>query len=806
MDRQQFGLLFVSTLIVIISAFSRNINGQELASRSEIKNVANANETKPTEWDFLYVVHNTNTKVPCILINMSIVVTVPYTTKDKKDATKILNVPVNARVDSHCSSVISEMKLIWKETNADKENTIKFTFINDHENFSLFSIGLDIHLKETDSSNPTGDSFNATSDIDRRLFVTSVTNGIYKCGRREEVKVGNAKVDITNVSLIAFPKDDNISAPTEEQCSDEKDESRTFPYVTRDKNSICTLARMSISLKIPYRKDNMQNDTAIIEVPTALNVSGTCNSSRGTSTMVLNWNPEVSKSESTFANEKTNTIKLYLERDDIDSHVSMITADIFVDKTHFKGAQNAGEFIQMFAPLEDLFSASAKNGIHSCPEKTFTTIGGITVTIRNVLLVAFDAQQDFASKQVTDCRNTYYERDFTYIVRRKDTGVPCTLARMSIGATVLYKKDDSQNNRTLNVPSTAVVSGNCGNKSSEMTLSWSESGTNNTMNTITFHIGRNETNFYVYQVAATVYYDKDDQTTAIQGESYNTQSLFSASGIDGLYNCTSLIHEVKVDDIRLNITNVTFIAFNTEEYLNSKKVTECSTNSSGDVPIPSVGGYSYVVTNKENVSCIAANMLISINVPYTIKNTSKTDQKTLIVPTGNKIKVDGTCEDKNSIMNLIWSENSEDNSQNEYEENKVTINFMNDESNYFIRSINLSICLDKRNFPEANATGSYINVTMGNLDIFSAPLNNVYKCSDKTSVNAQDVVITISNVSLIAFNKERNITSRSVNCAHNEPTDSNVGAIVGGIIGGIILVGIIGYLGVMYKRKRGYGV
>lgn len=60
---------------------------------------------------------------------------------------------------------------------------------------------------------------------------------------------------------------------------------------------------------------------------------------------------------------------------------------------------DAGEFIQMVATFEDLFSAPAKNGIHSCPEKTFTTVGGITVTTRNVLLVAFDAQQDFASKQ-----------------------------------------------------------------------------------------------------------------------------------------------------------------------------------------------------------------------------------------------------------------------------------------------------------------------------------------------------------------------------------------------------------------------
>ncbi|XP_033177423.1 lysosome-associated membrane glycoprotein 1 [Bombus impatiens] len=651
-----------------------------------------------------------------------------------------------------------------------------------------------------------GDPFNATSDTDLRLFVTSVTDGIYKCGEGEEVKVGNATIKIKNVFLIEFYNNSDISAPKEELCSGQK-QTPTFPYVLRDKNSIvCTLAKMSISLKIPYRKNNTQYDTAIIEVPTTLNVSGTCDSSRGTSTMILNWNSEVSKTESTFANEKTNTIVLHSQRDDIDSHVSVITANIFIDTTHFNDAQNVGEVIQMVAPFKNLFSAPAKNGIHSCPEKVFTTIGGITVTMRNVLLVAFDAQQDFASKQVTDCRSVYFERDFTYIVRRNDTGIPCTLARMSIDATVLYKKVNLQNNRTLNVPSTAVVSGNCSNKSSEMTLSWSESDKNNTMNTITFHIGKNETNFFVYQVAATVYYNKDDKTTAIQGESYNMQDLFSASGNNGLYNCTSLIHEIKIDDIYLKITNVTFIAFNTETYLSSKTVTQCSTNSGGDTPIPSVTGYSYVVTNKENVPCIAANMSISIKVPYIIKNTSTTNQTTLIVPIGKQVNVNGTCENEKSIMNLIWTENPKANSQYENKENKVTFNFVNDSSNYFIRSMNLSIYLDDYNFPGANATGSYINVITENIDIFSTPLNNVYKCSDKTSVNAQNVVITISKVSLIAFNKARNITSRSVNCANNESTDSNVGAIVGGIVGGIILVGIIGYLGVTYKRNRGYGV
>lgn len=50
----------------------------------------------------------------------------------------------------------------------------------------------------------------------------------------------------------------NIYRFVGEQCSDKKNKTQTFPYVLRDKNSICTLAKMSISLKIPYRKNNMQ--------------------------------------------------------------------------------------------------------------------------------------------------------------------------------------------------------------------------------------------------------------------------------------------------------------------------------------------------------------------------------------------------------------------------------------------------------------------------------------------------------------------------------------------------------------------
>lgn len=43
--------------------------------------------------------------------------------------------------------------------------------------------------------------------------------------------------------------------------------------------------------------------------------------------------------------------------------------------------------------------------------------------------------------------------------------------------------------------------------------------------------------------------------------------LFSTSGI---YNCTDQNWQIKLDDIAININNVLFTAFNTDEYLNSK--------------------------------------------------------------------------------------------------------------------------------------------------------------------------------------------------------------------------------------------
>lgn len=67
-------------------------------------------------------------------------------------------VPNDAMVQGYCSSIVSEMTLSWKEGKTDNNNTIKFTFINDHTNFTVFSIDLNIY-KDKDKF-PNGEKHN----------------------------------------------------------------------------------------------------------------------------------------------------------------------------------------------------------------------------------------------------------------------------------------------------------------------------------------------------------------------------------------------------------------------------------------------------------------------------------------------------------------------------------------------------------------------------------------------------------------------------------------------------------------------
>ncbi|CAD1471442.1 unnamed protein product, partial [Heterotrigona itama] len=812
--------------------------------------------------NFSYVLQSVTLSRPCILANMTITIKVPYKTQENKIDYISLKVPQNATIEGHCSIVISDMKLTWKDGKAkpnDKENSIKFTFINDHTNFSLFSIDLNIYRDEGNFKNATDVKqwFNATSDKDLYLFVASVKNEIHRCNNETIQKVGEGEIHMNSVSLIAFNRDYDLSSRQENKCS-RKTGTKTFPYVTSSGDKYCTMARMSIFMEVPYKT---KNDTKIasITVPTfasKVNVNGGC--SANLVMMQLIW-PVSSNNSQANANEKQNSISFLFFKNETTSTIYNIKIEIFTDETQFKDVEKVGEKIVIDTGFDaSLFPAPAENGIYSCPNETKITNDNGNVTISDVLLVAFDAEKDFSSKKVIDCRGFLFEDDFNYIIKEKDTNIPCTVANMSITATL--HKDGQE----LHVPSNAVATGICKAKYSQMTLSW-PSNTNAT-NSITFHIGQNKTHFFVFQIAAAIYDDKNKKM--INGESYIGIDLFSAAATNGFYRCPNSI-DTELDDIRLTITDVVFIAFYTDENIYSPKVTECPkldpnsttstvpsspttepiptnatvsslptiepnstistvssspatepnptistiSSSSATEPNPTIStisssfatepepnhnaiDYNYFVTSAPNVYCIAANMSISIEIPYKTKE-DKDTKATLNVPIN--ATVTGKCENQWSTMELNWTASS-----NNTENNTFTVNFEKDDSNYFISSMNLSIYPEDHHFPGHDTTDRY-KFNTERIHIFPAPLNKLYKCADNPSVTAKNAKISITNVTLIAFNTNEKITTDSVNCVPaNDTTESNVGAIVGGIIGGLIVLVALIALFVVCRRRRGY--
>ncbi|XP_017766491.1 PREDICTED: uncharacterized protein LOC108555372 [Eufriesea mexicana] len=825
MNRLLVQVFLLSSLVVF--ALPPGTGGQKVED-------VRVEEQKP-ENDFSYVLRGKQR--PCILANMTIRIKVPYT-KENKTEDKILEVAKDARVEGNCASVISNLKLSWKggTKDTDKNNTIQLIFINDNSKFSIFSINLTVYQDKDNfppSVNTIADKdrwLNAMSDMDLRLFAASVTNGIHKCDKETKVKVGATEISFKNVSLIAFNTDDDLSTKKGEQCDGNKNDAKTFPYVLNSTttNSSCMLARMTTSFSVSYKTKNSTNTIKSMAVPITANVMGNCEPT--VSSMELVWNAS-SQSKQTFALAPgKNAVKFYFYKEKESTYLDIVYVNIYLDEKNFPDAANVNERISQLVKFDEPL-APAENGLYNCPKNVTLKLNErINMTINDVILVAFDVQKDFASKRVGDCRTALSKDNFRYVVENPEAEVPCTLANMSIDIRVPYRKADTNANRTLSVPISASTRGTC-DRRGEMELSWPESVNNKiVMDKIIFYIAQNKTHFFVYNIEGSIYLDEKhfpdatNKNALITGLSDMNLNVFAAPLDKGLYSCLNQTQEIELKNFTLILTNVSFVAFNTDEYMNSKEVRSCA-SPGGDVtpspttpsttsvtpsttqstaPTPSTNppepnspvDFNYVVVNATtHLPCIVANMSISVKVPFATKESNKTTS--LKVP--KTAKAFGTCKEPTSTMELIWSNvNSSSTAKTEGEENIVAITFEKRESEYSIHSIDLDIYMDEQSFP--GALDKRYKAVTENLTVFSAPLNNVYKCKPETVLRAKSAGITISNVALMAFNSEKTVASRSVNCVAE--SGSNVGAIVGGVIASVAVLGLIGFLFVMYKRKR----
>ncbi|XP_034170858.2 uncharacterized protein LOC117600043 [Osmia lignaria lignaria] len=848
MTQKHVQLLVLAAFLCVATCISvdKQLETKKLNRNILIPRIDDSENEKLENKNFSYIA-KTKRNIPCILAKMSISIAVPYKTNEGKEIIKELPVPLDASTDgSNCADVISQLKLTWKEKGDDKNenNVITFIFLNDHTNFTLFSVNTSIYLDEEKFPNATPDTkkrVEYTSEKDLRLFVAPVQNGYHRCIKKISQTVGKHELLISDVTLIAFNSAEDISSRKEATCPDEKEKIKTFPYVLKKDEKYCSLARMSISLNISYatKDSKVQYGTKI--VPSYADVSGVCGDSF--SQMFLTW-PEKNEIVSTFdSNTKGNEIIFRFMKNNRIASVDAIGFDIILDEKNFPN--NIGERITGQTPLtfDPIFSTSADNGLYSCANVTTVNFQNAIMNISDVLLVAFNAEQDFSLKTVEDCKSQFalYKENFSYYVLTEDTDVACILANMTIAMEIPYTKTDSTVVNGSIVPQNVTATGTCKTSLSELNLAWPVPNNQGKMNTITFYVVQKENHFSVLLIDTDIYLDEvnfpgaRDQNKKISKVSELNIDLFNAPA-NGLYNCTN-VHRIKMDDSEMNITNVVFVAFNTEEDVSKKIVQDCNRtdNSSTTAPTvptdptnptdpttestisdqpttkpstnpppkpepdPSVKAFDYYVMNQEStVACTMANMTISLKVPYEMK-TSGIKTTNLDMP--HDVKVNGKCDDASSTIEFIWK-STEDTSDTIATENVVTLTFKKDDSKFFVRAINVSLYMDEKNFPDAKQAKQRHEALAKEVTLFSTPLKQLFKCTPQTQVKAVDVEVTISKVALIAFNTESKVLWKSVQNCVTEEAESDVGAIVGGIIGCFILIGLIAFGIIMYRKRR----
>ncbi|XP_047364734.1 uncharacterized protein LOC124955009 [Vespa velutina] len=235
--------------------------------------------------------------------------------------------------------------------------------------------------------------------------------------------------------------------------------------------------------------------------------------------------------------------------------------------------------------------------------------------------------------------------------------------------------------------------------------------------------------------------------------------------------------------------------------------TEEGINTTDVTTITSLEDYPYQVLGENGKPCILSRMTISLTMNY---NTTNKETSTKILKVPSIVKVNGTCENDTNSMMLFWSSFGNDTyivdfADTDNETNSIAFYFKKNGSTFSIDQINATIYMNDKIF--VNAIDKVMSLeTKSDLNLFASATDSKYVCDVQTVVKEDFFELSISNVNLIAFNSNDNITSMSTNYCPTDATaavlseSANVGAIVGGIIGALVVVGIIGFI--IWRRRR----
>ncbi|KAF7384529.1 hypothetical protein HZH68_014141 [Vespula germanica] len=285
----------------------------------------------------------------------------------------------------------------------------------------------------------------------------------------------------------------------------------------------------------------------------------------------------------------------------------------------------------------------------------------------------------------------------------------------------------------------------------------------------------------------------------------STSNEISSSTSNEISSSTSNVISSSTSNVISSSTS-NVISSSTSNVISSSTSNVISSSTSNEISstIASPTEYPYQVKGK-NGTCILSKMKISLTLTY-INSKNQESEKILNVPSSN-VTTTGECDETNSTMELTWSSEetiSEYKSINFASDGKNTITFYFKKSNsvFSIDQIKASIYLDQKNFPDALLPGNLITLeTKENLSLFATSTNDRYVCNVAVFVTEKNFEFLITDVNLIAFNTDNDISSKSVNYCVNPLTETaNVGAIVGGVIGALAVIGIMGF--VIWRRRR----
>ncbi|KAL2738882.1 lysosome-associated membrane glycoprotein 1-like [Vespula squamosa] len=538
-----------------------------------------------------------------------------------------------------------------------------------------------------------------------------------------------------------------------------------YPYQVRGENGTCILSKMTISLILTYNNEKNQISKKTLNVPSDnVTTSGMCEETN--STMELAWFSDATTSEFRSVGFATNVnnITFYFKKDDSKFSINQIEAYIYLDEKNFPDALE-----RIYVPLKtksdlSLFITST-NDKYVCNEKVFVTEEKFELLITDVSLIAFNTD-NISSRSVNNCVNPLTE---TANVGAIVGGVIGALAVIGIIGFVIWRRrrnapvpegDGSTgkvaDNSDLGIVAIKESRGNEGRSLNDDGDHSADGGLKPTLEDddsenggrIVFAIDDNSE-------------DSSTDTTTTKGTSTDTTTTKDSSSDTTTTKDTST-DTPTTKDSSSDTTTTKDSSSDTPTTKDSSSDTpttkETSSTNKATTPststIASTEEYPYQVRG-ENGICILSKMTISLNVTYNITDTKDTS---ILNIQSSDVTTGGYCSEPVSVMELTWEADFSNGKRN-----NITFYLKKDDKSTFsVFEILVMIHLDSWNFP--NATDADILQTTGpNLRLFAASATNgKYTCNIETKVRTETVEISITDVDLIAFNTDKDISSRSV--------------------------------------------